>query len=108
MSDYLGAPLKAVEFQHASAGSLQMGCRVDCWLRAQASGGLEVRFEVFAEHSTIEAAAWLAKWLTGRTIDEARSVTGLWLAEATGMPVERRGDALCIEDALRLALGDET
>ncbi|MBS3786448.1 MAG: hypothetical protein KGY57_06540 [Gammaproteobacteria bacterium] len=106
MGDHLGAPLEAVGFKHGSAGSIQTGCRVDCWLQFAGDGELEVRFEVFAECPTIEAAAWLADWLTGRDIDEAKSVTGLWLAEVTKMPAERRGDALCIEDALRLALGE--
>ena len=106
MSNLLGAPLNTVGFKRGNAGSIQTGCRVDCWLRSGSDGELEVRFEVFAEHSTIEAAAWLAGWLTGRDIDEAKSVTGLWLAEVTKMPAERRGDALCIEDALRLALGE--
>lgn len=104
---FLGAPLGQDGYRRGSAGSEDLGCRIDCWLKSDAGILSEVRFEVFAEHPTIETAAWLAEWLQGRQEDEACSVNGLWLAEQTVLPAERRGDALCIEDALRAALGDK-
>lgn len=103
----IGAPLDKAAYRYGSAGSVESGCRVDCWL--QASGGrlTSVRFEVFAGCATIQAAAWLAAWLEGRSVTNALSVTGLWLAEQTRLAAEQRGDALCIEDALRAALGED-
>ncbi len=107
MEGVIGAPLDKAAYRHGSAGSVESGCRIDCWLQADVGRLTSVRFEVFAGYPTIEAAAWLAGWLEGRSLIDATSVTGLWLAEQTQLAAEQRGDALCIEDALRAALGED-
>lgn len=106
MEGGIGAPLDKSAFRYGSAGSVQSGCRIDCWLKANGGRLTSVHFEAFAGYPTIEAAAWLAAWLEGRLVADAESVTGLWLAAQTQLAAEQRGDALCIEDALRAALGE--
>ncbi|AUB78032.1 hypothetical protein BBH56_02195 [Spiribacter roseus] len=101
---HLGAPAVRLGWQHGSAGRIDEGCRVDCWLCGDATVIRGARFEVFGEVEIIRAAAWVAAWLEGRTPAVARTVTGRWLAEAAGLPDEARAGALCIEDAMRSAL----
>ena len=103
-AESLGAPVTSEGWVHGSAGRVGDGCRIDCWLAAGPDGIREARFEVFAGPEAMSAAAWLADWLAGRSVDAAEAVTGLWLAGQTGMSDEARGEGLCIEDALRSAL----
>jgi len=100
----LGAPADRTAWRYGTAGRVDEGCRVDCWLAGDATGIRQARFEVFADAETLRAAAWLAGWLEGRTVSAAASVTGRWLADTLGLADESRTGALCIEDAMRSAL----
>ena len=100
----LGAPQPPAGWCHGSAGDVAGGCRIDCWLLAAGDELREVRFEVFASGEAMRAAAWLADWLSGRSLAVADGVTGAWLADAAGLPDQARGDGLLVEDALRAAL----
>lgn len=103
-TDRLGAPVDRVDWCHGTAGRIDEGCRVDCWVRVRTGSVREARFEVFGDPDTMQAAAWFADWLTGRSLASAQTVTGRWLAEAAALPDEARTAALDIEDALRSAL----
>ena len=100
----LGAPRERSRWQHGTAGRIDEGCRVDCWLCGDSRVIREARFEVFGDADIIGAAGWLAGWLEGRTPAVARTVTGRWLAETAGLADEARTGALTIEDAMRSAL----
>jgi len=104
----LGAPERAAGWRYGRAGDSQEDLRVDCWLRCVDDVVTEARFEVFGGPDTVRAAAWTAEWLEGCGREQAAALTGLAIAQAVGLPVAARGDALCIEDALRAALAAPT
>ena len=108
-STRLGAPAERVGWCHGSAGRIDEGGRVDCWLRVDSGAVSEARFEVFGGPEAMRCAAWLADWLAGRPIPAVQTVTGRWIAESTALSDEARSAALDIEDALRsaLAVSDE-
>ncbi|PWG64054.1 iron-sulfur cluster assembly scaffold protein [Spiribacter halobius] len=103
-SPALGAPVPAEGWHHGTAGAAADNRRVDCWLRLDGERIAEARFEVFGGPYALRVAVWLGEHLTGQSVAEAASVTGLAIAESAGLPVAARGDALCVEDALRAAL----
>ncbi|TVO62088.1 hypothetical protein FPL09_08405 [Spiribacter vilamensis] len=107
-SKQLGVPVDRVDWCHGSAGRIDEGCRVDCWVRVDKESVREARFEVFGGPEAMQAAAWLADWLADRSVASALTVTGRWLAEAAALPDEARTVALDIEDALRSALAAST
>jgi nitrogen fixation NifU-like protein len=100
----LGAPEARARWSHGTAGRVDEGCRVDCWLQWDGRIIARARFEVFGGPQALDAAAWLAEWLGGRDRTAADAVTGRWLADAVGLTDEARTAALCIEDALRAAV----
>lgn len=100
----MGAPEAREDWDHGTAGRVDEGCRVDCWLQWDGRAIARARFEVFGGPQALDAAAWLADWLGGRDRAAADAVTGRWLADAVGLADEARTAALCIEDALRAAL----
>jgi len=100
----LGAPRDPTGWKHGVAGSVRDNRRIDCWLKVTEVGIRAARFEVFASDEAQRGAAWAAQWLRGQTVEEAERLTGLAIAEATGLADASRSDALCIEDALRAAL----
>lgn len=100
----LGAPVKPTGWQHGCAGSVAANRRIDCWLAVSGGQVGAARFEVFASADAARAADWTARWLAGRSVAEVDELTGLRIAEGSGLPDESRTDALCIEDALRAAL----
>jgi cysteine desulfurase len=64
----------------------------------------EARFQAFACPHTTEVAAWLCGELRGRTREQLIPGTpGAW-AEARGVPPEKLGRLLVVEDALRACL----
>lgn len=103
-TERLGAPVSPSGWQHGRAGRSEENLRIDCWLHCVDDVITEARFEVFGGPPALRAAAWLSEWLTGRGVTQAAALSGLAIAEAAALPVVARGDALCIEDALRAAL----
>ncbi len=59
-----------------------------------------VRFRVFGCPHTVAAASRVAEWLTGRAVDSARVIDVDALRMELGVPVEKLGKLLRIEDAL--------
>lgn len=104
MTDRLGAPPARAGWKHGSAGRVDDGCRIDCWIQCQDAVISASRFEVFGGLEAMAMAGWLADWMVGREMQETAAVTGRWIADSVGVSAEARGDALQIEDALRAAL----
>ncbi|MEX0374544.1 hypothetical protein [Spiribacter pallidus] len=100
----LGAPSDPTGWVSGSAGRIKDDCQAVCWLRSSRGVIRAARFEVFAGADALRAAGWLARWLEGRDIRDARAVTGHWLAQSAAMDAESRAEALCLEDALQAAL----
>jgi len=64
----------------------------------------EARFQAFACPHTTQVAAWLCEELRGRTRERLIPGTpGAW-AQARGVPAEKLGRLLVVEDALRSCL----
>ncbi len=89
---------------YGRAGSVADNRQIDCWLVIHDGVVQSARLEGFAACSTMQACDWLSAWLVGQPIEALESVTGLWIAQATGLAAQQRSDALYIEDALRAAL----
>jgi cysteine desulfurase len=64
----------------------------------------EARFQAFACPHTTEVAAWLCRELRGRTRDQLMPGTPSGWAQAHGVPAEKLGRLLVVEDALRACL----
>jgi NifU-like protein involved in Fe-S cluster formation len=64
----------------------------------------EARFQAFACPHTTEVAAWLCGELRGRTREQLIPGTPSGWAEAHGVPAEKLGRLLVVEDALRACL----
>ena len=74
------------------------------WVRfqAQVTDGLIqiVRFRVYGCPHTVAAASWVAEWLEGRPAGSMRQLEMTAVAAALGVPVEKFGKLLRIEDAV--------
>ncbi len=95
------------------AGRAALGARVRFQLRVRGPEVQEVRYRAYGCPYTLATCEWIARALTGRTL-AARSPAALaqaigdataW-ADRLGVPPERLGRLLVIEDALRAALAD--
>ena len=85
------------------------GEREECWVRfsllVNGDTVKDARFLALGCPHTLAVAAWLAGQLPGRTRREAIPGDPLGWAQALGVPVEKLGRLLVVEDALRSALG---
>lgn len=94
------------------AGRLAEGTRVRFGLRLSGARVVQVRYRAYGCPFTLATCEWLARQLTGRQLGEtsARAMTAAvggppdWAA-ALGVPPQRLGRLLVVEDALRQALG---
>ena len=62
------------------------------------------RFRVFGCPHTVAAASAVAEWLTGRAVESARTLDVAAIGAELGVPVEKLGKLLRIEDALERCL----
>ena len=80
----------------------------ETWVRFHlvVAGGTvkEARFQAFACPHTTEVAAWLCGELPGRTREQLIPGTPSGWAQALGVPAEKLGRLLVVEDALRACL----
>jgi hypothetical protein len=97
-------PAGEAGWRHGRAGSLAAEALVEVWLRPAADGSVQaLRYRVWGCPHTIAALAWLAQhWPGGRTDRPPGGGPQGWQA-ALGIPVEKLGRLLIIEDALRAA-----
>jgi NifU-like protein involved in Fe-S cluster formation len=94
------------------AGRVADGTRVRFGLRLSAARVMLVRYRAYGCPFTLATCEWLARQLTGRQLSEtsAQAITAAvggppeWAA-ALGVPPQRLGRLLVVEDALRQALG---
>jgi cysteine desulfurase len=89
------------------AGRVKEGTRVRCFLRLDAAGRIgEVRWRIYGCPATRAVAAGLEPALLGQQAGSAAGAVGAPAAWAArhGLPVEKLGRLLVVEDALRQAL----
>ena len=82
--------LKIEPSMSGSGSSLQV---VDGAIRA-------ARYNVYGCPHTVAAAEWTAEWLEGRAAGALRELNLRERREALGVPVEKMGKLLLVEDAL--------
>lgn len=101
-----GAPPAAgAGWRYGRAGSIRRDAVVEVWLLVAADGGLDaLRYRVWGCPYTIAALAWLAQQWPGQPAAELPGGGPQGWQTALGVPVERLGRLLIIEDALRAAL----
>lgn len=98
-----GAFGPGIDVYRGQAGREADGARVVFHLGVEKSGRrvTEVRFQAYGCPHTLATAAWLAEQLPGRLLENLLpSAPADWLAEL-GIPVEKFGRLLLVEDALR-------
>jgi NifU-like protein involved in Fe-S cluster formation len=78
------------------------GTRVRAYLRFRDAQVVGLRYEVFGCPHTIAALSWLAELVERRELRHL-AVDLQGIAGALGVPAEKRGRLLVIEDALRAA-----
>jgi NifU-like protein involved in Fe-S cluster formation len=89
---------------HGEAGRRRDGAQLRFHLQLDPAGRVcDARFEAFGCPWTVAAAEWLASRLPGRAVVDLVPGTPLEWAGSLGVPVERLGRLLVIEDALRAA-----
>lgn len=87
-----------------SAGSRERGDELVIALKREGGSILEARFQAFGGVATIACGSYLAEWLQGKTIADAKSFNSQQLMAALDLPTTKRHAALLAEDALRQAL----
>ncbi len=65
----------------------------------------DARFEAYGCPHTIAVAEYMAEQLIGRSPDRAVQETPQQVADHLGLPAEKLGQALIVEDAISAALG---
>jgi len=101
-----GAPSPEVAgWWHGRAGSIANQAVVEVWLQVAADGRLAaLRYRVWGCPHTIAVLGWLAgRWPGAPAAELPEGGPQGWQA-ALGVPVEKLGRLLIIEDALRAAL----
>ena len=106
------SPEGAGELPHGTAGLVTGEAQdrtLQVWVRLQlqVTDGIIhcARFRVFGCPHTVAAASRVAEWLTGRPVDDARTLDVDALRDRLDVPVEKLGKLLRIEDALIQCLG---
>lgn len=85
------------------AGSRSTGTEAAFYVRTAADGEVvtDARFQAYGCPHTLATAAWIAGRLPGRTLRDLAPGTVRDWAAVLGVPVERLGRLLVLEDALR-------
>lgn len=91
-------------WRYGRAGSLAAEACVEVWLRAADDGRLlGLRYRVWGCPHTIAALAWLAQRWPGGALDSPPGGGPQGWQASLGIPTEKLGRLLVIEDALRAA-----
>jgi NifU-like protein involved in Fe-S cluster formation len=85
------------------AGGQTYGAEVRFWLKCQDGRIQAISFQAFGCPHTIAAAAWVAQRARGLTLADVERTAWLEVERALGVPPEKRGRLLIVEDALRAA-----
>jgi hypothetical protein len=109
---FLGAPgggappASGAGWHRGRAGSIANAAVVEVWLQLAADGRVvALRYRAWGCPYTIAALAWLAQRWPGDLAAELPAGGPAGWQAALGVPVERLGRLLIVEDALRAALG---
>lgn len=97
-------PAGAEAVREGQAGSQRLGREVHFQLRLGADGRVaEARYRVYGCPATVALCSLASERLAGLDPAEAARLSILALAEAAGLPADKRGAALVVEDAIRQA-----
>ncbi len=92
-------------WHHGRAGSIANSAVVEVWLQVATDGRLDaLRYRAWGCPYTIAALGWLAQHWPGQPAAELPGGGPAGWQAALGVPVERLGRLLIVEDALRAAL----
>lgn len=86
------------------AGKRRTGCEVVFYLQIVARQIHDARFEAYGCPHTIAVAEYMSERMIGRPVDQAMQETPQQLADELGLPAEKLGRALIVEDAINAAL----
>jgi NifU-like protein involved in Fe-S cluster formation len=87
------------------AGAVRHGRKIEIQLQIGADGRIAAcRYRVYGCPATIALCSLASEHLPGMTLAEASQWRGLALAEASGLPAEKRAAVLVLEDAVRAAV----
>lgn len=86
-----------------SAGAQAIGAHVQYWLKCSAGRIQAISFQAFGCPHTLAAAAWVAQQARGMALTDVQQRTWLDVERALGVPAEKRGRLLIVEDALKAA-----
>jgi NifU-like protein involved in Fe-S cluster formation len=102
-----GSPQRAGELPPGTPGLVSGEAEdstLQVWVRFQLqliAGVVQtVRFQAFGCPHTVAAAGWVADWLEGRSVEAARALDVRAAGASLGVPVEKLGKLLRIEDAV--------
>ncbi|MCZ6762974.1 MAG: iron-sulfur cluster assembly scaffold protein [Gammaproteobacteria bacterium] len=102
---YAGRPcLPADQLVIGRAGKHRTGSDVVFYLQIIANQIHDARFEAYGCPHTIAAADYMAERMIGRPVDQAMQETPQQLADELGLPAEKLGQALIVEDAINAAM----
>ena len=87
------------------AGKRRTGADVVIYLHIIGDEISDARFEAYGCPHTIAAADYMAGRMIGRPVSAALDETAQQVADELGLPAEKLGQVLIVEDAIRAALG---
>lgn len=86
------------------AGSRKRGVAVQLQCQIRDQKIVAARFLAWGCPHSIAAASWLAETLTGMSLDEASAISAMQIVAALGVPIDKLGSILVVEDALAACL----
>ncbi len=103
---HAGRPdLPAGELASGRAGKRRTGSDVVIYLQISGNEISDARFEAYGCPCTIAAADYMVGLMIGRPVSAASVETAQQIADELGLPAEKLGQVLIVEDAINAALG---
>jgi NifU-like protein involved in Fe-S cluster formation len=87
-----------------TAGSQSQGAEVRFWLKSGGGRIQAISFRAYGCPHTIAAASWLAHQARGLALSEIDRASWREMERALGVPPQKRGRLLIVEDALKSAV----
>ena len=102
---HAGRPdLPAEAMASGRAGKRRNGSDVVIYLHIVDKEISDARFDAYGCPHTIAAADYMAERMTGRAVGDALAETPQQVADELGLPAEKLGQVLIVEDAIKAAL----
>lgn len=87
------------------AGASRHGREITVQLQLDTGGRIAAcRYRVYGDPATIALCSLASEALRGLTLEQTMAWRGMALAEQLGLPAEKRGAVLVLEDAVRAAV----